>query len=68
MRRFHILAHFLGQFREKLPNYIVRRESIRVLRLEVIRVDIILGVSFKVVCVLTGNLLAGYFSKIHELN
>src|SRR5229473_732058 len=46
MRRFDILAHFLGQFRENPSNDIVRRESVRVLGFEILfannaaRVDI----------------------------
>ncbi len=31
MRRFDILAHFLGEFGKKLPNNIVRREAVGVL-------------------------------------
>src|SRR4029077_17231233 len=39
MRRSDILAHFFGQFREKLPNDVVRRESIRVLGLKILVTD-----------------------------
>jgi hypothetical protein len=35
MRRFDILGQFLCQFREKLANDIVRRESVRVPRFEI---------------------------------
>src|SRR5712692_2391018 len=35
MKRFDGLAHFLGQFREKLPNDIVRREAVRIFGFEI---------------------------------
>src|SRR5579859_736561 len=35
MRRFDILAHFLGQFRKKLPNDVACCKSVGVLRFEI---------------------------------
>src|SRR5215469_1836370 len=36
MRRFDFLANFLGQFREELPDHVVRCEAVRVVRFEVL--------------------------------
>jgi len=33
MGRIDLLAHLLGQFGEKLPNYVVRREAVDILAL-----------------------------------
>jgi hypothetical protein len=35
MRRFHFLAHLLGEFRKELAHYVVRRKAVRVLCLKI---------------------------------